>query len=275
MLLPQSAFQAPPATPEANEAPENSGQETSPPTKPAAHGKPTEITLQTDEGTKYYPNREYQALYTPNDYHNQWFTNRISAPATWDKSVGSAATKVAVIDTGFALKHDELFNRWAVNQNETTGNATDDDSNGLADDWRGWDFYHGDNDPRAGTTNINSYLVSHGTSVAGMAGAAGNNSLGMVGVNWQTQLLPLQVMNDDGRGFTSDITAAIDYAINQEVDVINLSLGGDAPDPVLEAAAVVFFVHCLYFRVFKLRVNLYREVTKAILYIRLVNIHFM
>lgn len=198
--------------------------------------KPSTVELEAKDGSiSTYPNYEYHALYTPNDYQNQWHTDRINAPAVWSKTTGTAATTVAVIDTGFALHHDELFNRWATNQDEQQ-NGSDDDNNGYIDDWLGWDFFNNDDAPQAGTTHPNHQRVSHGTSVAGLIGAAGNNSLGIAGVNWHTQILPLQALSDTGVGYTSDITAAIDYAISRDVDVINLSLGGENHDPVLEAA---------------------------------------
>lgn len=198
--------------------------------------KPQTLELEAEDGTvSTHPNYEYHALYAPNDYRNQWHTDRIYAPAVWSKTTGTADTIVAVIDTGFALGHDELFNRWAINQDEQR-NGSDDDNNGFIDDWRGWDFSNNDNDPQAGTTHPTHQRATHGTSVAGLVGAAGNNSLGIAGVNWHTQILPLQALNDAGVGYTSDITAAIDYAINRNVDVINLSLGGENHDPVLEAA---------------------------------------
>lgn len=206
------------------------------PTASTAPQKPPTVTLENEDGTvATHPNYEYHALYTPNDYQNQWHTDRIHAPAVWSKTTGTPNTTVAVIDTGFALDHDELFNRWAINQDERR-NSTDDDNNGLIDDWRGWDFSNNDNNPQAGTTHPNHQRATHGTSVAGLIGAAGNNSLGIAGVNWHTQILPLQALGDNGVGYTSDITAAIDYAISRDVDVINLSLGGENHDPVLEAA---------------------------------------
>lgn len=198
--------------------------------------KPKEVVVDTKDGKKSYPNRMYHALYEPNEYPNQWHTNIIDAPAAWDKSIGSLNTIVAVIDTGFALNHDEFFNRWAVNSAETPDNSIDDDNNGLIDDYVGWDFYGADNSVLPGDVNPNDTRASHGSLVTGLVGTSGDNSLGTVGVNWRTQILPLQGLNDEGDGFSSDIADAIDYAIARDADVINMSFGGQDPDPILEAA---------------------------------------
>ncbi len=157
----------------------------------------------------------YHAVRIPNDpIYPQWHTDKISAPAAWDATTGSAGVTVAVIDTGFTLNHEDLAGRWAPG---------------------GKDFIHNDNDPSAGTDNPSGKGVSHGTMVAGLLGAATNNGVGIAGVNWQSPLLPLQALNDDGAGYTSALTAAIDYAVSQGVKVINMSLGTTQSDFILQA----------------------------------------
>ncbi len=200
----------------------------------------------------------YWALATPNDPQGtRWHTTKISAPAAWDVTTGSEDTKVAVIDTGFALAHEDLANRWAQNAAELGATASegaapnctsrgmildkscnnlDDDDNGYVDDWRGWNFVQGDNNPQAGRTDPGSFYASHGTMVAGLVGATGNNGVGTAAVNWRTKILPLQVLEDSGVGYSDTIAAAIRYAIAQSVDVINLSLGSDQSDFYLEDA---------------------------------------
>ncbi len=194
------------------------------------------ITKTTPSGTKNYPNIKYKALYVPNDTQ-QWYTDSIQAPQTWSKTTGTDNTTVAVIDTGFALKHDEFFDRWSTNSGEMGGgketNGVDDDSNGYIDDWRGWDFFQSDNNPNAGSVNANGLAVSHGTSVAGLVGATGNNSLGVASINWKTKILPLQALSDDGDGYTSTVAEAMHYAVDRGVDVISLSLGADIPDELI------------------------------------------
>lgn len=198
----------------------------------------------------------YSALsVTPNDpyYTSSWAMQRTNALSAWAISTGTTVT-IAVIDTGFALQHEDLASQWAVNAGEQgttkvgdtcwTGtsqdkatNSCDDDSNGYVDDWRGWNFVSKNNNPQAGTTTTNgTEAISHGTSVAGLAGAATNNSKGVASYNWNTKLMPLQTLDDSGNGTTSGIVSAIYYAVDNGAQVINLSFGGPDQDPVVQAA---------------------------------------
>ncbi len=145
----------------------------------------------------------------------QWYTNAINADDTWVETTGSEDTVVAVIDTGFGLNHEDLSGRWADG---------------------GYDFYNNDDNPNAGSTNPNGDAVTHGTMVAGLVGATGDNGVGAASVNWKTKILPLQVLSDDGYGWTDDVAAAVNYATNQGANVINMSLGSEASDPVLKSA---------------------------------------
>lgn len=202
----------------------------------------------TEEKT-YYP------LLVPNDpgYTGSWAPQRMNAPAAWDISTGSSDTVVAVLDSGYALNHEDLSSSWYVNPNESgtttegdpcwTGaaqdrstNACDDDANGYVDDWRGWNFSLADNNPLAGRENPNGAAVSHGTHVAGLVGAGGNNATGITTLSWNTKVMPLQVLSDDGPGYTSDVVAAIRYAVDNGADVINMSLGSNEADAPLRAA---------------------------------------
>jgi subtilisin family serine protease len=177
----------------------------------------------------------------------------MNAPTAWDIGSGSEPTVVAVLDSGFSLDHEDLVDRWQNNDGElgttTLGdncwmgipedkasNGCDDDKNGYIDDWRGWDFYNGTNNPAAGQENTQGDAVGHGTEVAGLVGATGNNAKGIATLNWSTKILPLKVLSDDGPGYSSDIAAAIYYAVDNGANVINLSLGGNEADPTLLSA---------------------------------------
>lgn len=197
---------------------------------------------------------EYRALATSNDPLQQpaWVTNATRAPAAWDTATGNGVV-IAVIDSGFALGHEDLASQWYQNNGETgattptsrcwTGtpankatNNCDDDNNGYRDDWRGWDFVGVNNLPQAGETNPNGNGVSHGTQVAGLVGATGNNGVGTATVSWNNKIMPLQALSDSGSGYTSSIAAAVYYAVDNGAKVINMSLGGDTNDSVLANA---------------------------------------
>lgn len=199
--------------------------------------------------------RTYYPLLIANDpgYASNWAVQKVNAPTAWNTTTGNGQTVVAVIDTGFGLDHEDLKNNWHTNAGEMgattlgdvcwTGvpaekatNNCDDDNNGYFDDWRGWNFSIGDNNPMTGRTNPLGMAVAHGTEVAGLVGAAGNNATGITTINWNTKVMPLQVLSDDGPGYTSDVAAAVYYAVDNGADVINMSLGGSVYDPALEDA---------------------------------------
>ena len=119
-------------------------------------------------------------------YHLQWAPAIMSLPQAWEEfgTGGVTATGdtivVAVIDSGTDWTHEDL-NCW-VNIREIPNNGIDDDNNGYIDDYHGWNAY-----------NHNGYVgsSSHGTHVAGIIGAVGNNGTGVSGVNWNVQIMPI------------------------------------------------------------------------------------
>ncbi len=163
---------------------------------------------------------------TPNDFYygNQWYLSKIKADSAWDKIAGSPDMVIAVIDSGIQINHPDLKDNIWKNAREIPGNNIDDDGNGFIDDANGWDFVNNTPDPSpkftAGWTEAG---VSHGTMVAGIIAASGNNNEGIAGVTWQAQIMALKVLNDKGEGKLSNVIRAIDYAINNGADIINLS----------------------------------------------------
>lgn len=113
-------------------------------------------------------------------------------------------------------------------------NLIDDDSNGYVDDVTGWDFINHDNSVQAGEINPNGEGTIHGTMVAGVAAASGNNSKGIAGVDWGTTILPIQALDDDAYGNTLSVARAITYAAEQGADVISISLGSTLPDEYVQ-----------------------------------------
>lgn len=177
-------------------------------------------------------------LFTPNatDTSKQWHLPKIMAPRAWDvirspKTTTIAnQTVVAVVDTGVDYTHPDLAaNIWS-NPGETGGgketNGIDDDGNGKIDDWRGWNF--------AELNNEVMDDVGHGTHVAGIVGAVGNNATGGSGVCWGVKILPLRIIKAVSGGTFGTYSAAIgamDYirTLNnsgRKVAVANHSWGG-------------------------------------------------
>lgn len=109
----------------------------------------------------------------------------IDATDAWDITTGGVTglgdtIVVAVIDEGIFLEHEDLI-LWR-NHGEIPANGIDDDGNGYIDDYDGWNAYNS-------TGNLPSSV--HGTHVAGIVSAQGNNNQGIVGVNWETQVMSI------------------------------------------------------------------------------------
>lgn len=189
----------------------------------------SEIVAAVERHAVRYP------LLTPNDPHfgQQWNMTKIKMPETWEIAQGHGAIVVAVIDTGVDTRHPDLAANIWNNPAEIPGNGIDDDNNGYIDDVHGWDFTgtdqpNGDNDP---IDPYNPYYLAgagHGTHVAGIIAAAGNNGLGVAGIGWGLRIMPLKVLADnESEMFLIDIVEAIDYAIANGARIVNCSFGGE------------------------------------------------
>lgn len=142
------------------------------------------------------------------------------ATAAWDTITDAPDVIVAVVDSGVQYNHFDLVDNMWVNPNEIPDNGIDDDGNGIVDDVHGANFTT--KDPIGDPMDDNR----HGTHVAGTIGASGNNSLGVAGVTWKTQIMALKVMGADGKGSSVDIVNGVRYAREHGANVINMSLGG-------------------------------------------------
>jgi subtilisin family serine protease len=145
------------------------------------------------------PNYYYRLLNTPNDPRylsgEMYGLSRISAPAAWDITTGSPTVVVADIDTGMRYTHEDLAPNVWTNPGEIPNNGIDDDGNGFVDDYHGFDFRFNDPDP------IDEH--GHGTHTAGTIGAAGNNALGVVGVNWNVKIMAIKIYSAAANDTTS------------------------------------------------------------------------
>jgi parallel beta-helix repeat protein len=194
---------------------------------------PTGIAQLNSSPTVVYAEPCYisQLSVIPNDpnYPDQWNMDKIQAPDAWDTTTGSPGVIVAVVDTGIDYNHPDIRGNMWVNYAELNGTAgVDDDGNGYVDDIYGWDA--------AGPTLNTTYLQPdgdpcdshfHGTHVAGIIGAVGNNLIGVAGVNWRVRLMAVKIFPDDA-SYTNTATeiAGIQYAIENGADIINASWGG-------------------------------------------------
>ncbi len=152
----------------------------------------------------------------------------IDAPAAWDLSTGNSNIVVAVIDTGVDYNHPDLAANMWRNPGEIAGNGIDDDGNGFIDDVYGWDFGNDDSDP------FDDH--SHGTHCAGTIGGVGNNSTGVVGVNWRVRIMAVKWILGNGNGATSDATDAITYTTRMRVRLTSNSWHVYSYSAAMEAA---------------------------------------
>lgn len=153
----------------------------------------------------------------------------IQVTRLWDQGIrGSRDLLVAVIDTGIEWGHPDLANNIYTNKGEIAGNGIDDDSNGFIDDIHGWDF--------SGDKADSNDDHRHGTHCAGTIGAEGDNSRGVVGVNWNVSLLPVKFLDASGSGTLENATKSIQYATKMRVKIMSNSWGGGGPSESLRDA---------------------------------------
>lgn len=168
------------------------------------------------------PNYYLQTLNVPNDtfYTQQWNMNLFGLPEAWSIETGKSSITVAIVDTGVDMQHEDLTGRVLP----------------------GCDFHGRDNDPTPGPR------THHGTHVAGIVAANGDNAQGVAGVAYTgVKLLPVKVFDESGSGATLSIVAdAIRWSAGLSVPgyrdnpnpahIINLSLGANGTSHTLDNA---------------------------------------
>ena len=162
------------------------------------------------------PNYVARIALTPNDpeysgrgrfpgYDNLWGLRKINMSSAWDQTTGNNVV-VAVIDTGVDGNHPDL------RANMTSG----------------WDFVNNDSDPNDDN--------GHGTHVAGIIGAVGNNAQKIPGVNWRVKIMAVKVLDGTGSGTVDNIAKALRYAADKGAKISNLSLTCPCDSQILNDA---------------------------------------
>jgi len=166
------------------------------------------------------PNLMVSPQVVPNDpnYGSQWAPAAMNLPAAWDTTTGSTSTVVAVLDTGVLLTHPDLINNLWTNPSDGS---------------HGYNYVDGNTNPTDVLTTGGVSIVDagHGTHVAGIIGAEGNNLTGGVGVNWQTSIMALRVCgprygNPSAGCYLDWVLQALQFAYDHGAQVINESFGG-------------------------------------------------
>jgi len=155
--------------------------------------------LSRDPRVQYaVPDLAVRVAATPNDplYSSQWAPPAIGAPQAWDRTTGSATVKVAVLDSGVVLNHPDL----------------------AANLIPGWNF--------VSNNSVPADDFGHGTHVAGIIGAVGNNGVGVTGINWHVGLMPLKICNSGGLCDLGLEVSALQYAVAHGAKIANASFGG-------------------------------------------------
>lgn len=148
----------------------------------------------------------YPVATTPDDpkFGQQWHLPAVQAERAWDLQTGNDSVTIAFVDTGVDVDHPDLIDvlvpgynaAWGLTQQQ--GGPVDDVQSG-----------------------------SHGTSVLATAAAAGNNGIGIVGVGWDFQAMPVRASNlASGAAFTSDIIDGIGWAVTNGADIVSVSYAG-------------------------------------------------
>jgi hypothetical protein len=184
------------------------------------------------------PNYASAAAKLPSDsgWNQLWGLQKISCETGWDIFTGSRNAVIAVTDTGVDYTHPDLTANMWNNLGEIPNNGLDDDSNGVIDDYYGYDAVFDDGDPQDDTHE------DHGTHCSGTIGAVANNTkagTNICGVNWSAQIMAVRI-SSDGYMYDDHILAGTRYAADMGADVISMSWGGywptDAENNVMQYA---------------------------------------
>ena len=174
------------------------------------------------------PNYQVKLNAIPNDpeFSSQWGLYNtgqtggtpgadIHAPEAWDLTTGSKDIVIAVIDTGVDYTHPDLVSNMFRNTPDCNNDGIDDDGNGYIDDCYGINTLEWNSDP------MDEFL--HGTNIAGIIGASGDNNIDIAGVNWITSVLACRFYSEiDGSGTIAGAIACLDYVAEMKDRGVNI-----------------------------------------------------
>ena len=151
--------------------------------------------------------------YPTNDASNGTPGDDIHALEAWGITTGSSNVVIGLIDTGVDYNHEDLAANMYRNTADCNNNGVDDDGNGYADDCYGIDALDNTSDPMD--------QVGHGTHVAGIMGAVGNNGIGVTGVNWNVRILTCKFLGFSG-GTDDGAIACLNYMATMKDRGVNI-----------------------------------------------------
>lgn len=168
---------------------------------------------------------ELPGIDTDPGFSSQWYHTELGITDTWSflaqRGVhpgGSPDVVVAVIDTGIDYLHNDLASNMWINPSEIK-NGSDTDGNGFSDDIHGVNLIDNNGNPMD--------TDGHGTHVAGIIASAANNGIGGVGVAYNVKLMAVKAADSQGNFSVLNIARALNYAVDNGADVINMSFGGE------------------------------------------------
>jgi len=179
-------------------------------TVPAGRAESAAASYAKDRRVRYAEvDHEASAVSSVNDYYfvkgYQWALTKIQAPQAWDLTTGCSTISIAVLDTGVDMSHPDLSGKVVGNVNYSSSGTVSD-------------------------------VYGHGTHVAGIAAAATNNGQGVAGLGYNSAILNVKVLGDDGAGTYSAVAYGIVWAADHGARVINMSLGGTSLSSTLQDA---------------------------------------
>lgn len=162
--------------------------------------------------------------YIPNDplFGSQWSLKNpqsvydMGVTGAWQKGRGSSKIAIVIIDSGIDYSHPDLKNNMWVNPHEIANNGIDDDNNGYIDDVHGINVITGSGDPMDDN--------GHGTFMAGIIGAEGDNNIGIAGIMHDVSLIACKFLDKNGAGSVSDAAKCLDYALDLSTREIGVKI---------------------------------------------------